>query len=98
MEDKFLIHIEIAGKNYGLRIDRKDEEIARAAAKQIRLKMDQYRKIFAHSNVDEKDLLAMVTFQLSISNLQLEDKNEVKPITDKIQQLTNDLENYLDKK
>ena len=37
----------------------------------------------------------MVTFQLSIENLQLEDRNDTKPFTDKIQELTSDLEDYL---
>ena len=74
MDDKFLIHLDIAEKSYGLWIDRKDEQLARDAA---------------------KDLLAMVAFQLSMTNLQLEDKNDTSPITDKIQELTGELEQYL---
>ena len=93
MDDKFLIHVEIAGKSYGIRIDRSEEQEARKAVKQIRMKMDQYRK--KYSEVDVKDLLAMVAFQLSMSNLQLEDKNDTSPITDKIQELTGELEKYL---
>ena len=74
MDDKFLIHLDIAEKSYGLWIDRKDEQLARDAAKQIRNKINQYRQNFAQSDVDVKDLLAMVAFQLSMTNLQLEDK------------------------
>lgn len=95
MDDKFLIHVEIAEKSYGLRINREDEALAREAAKQIRLKMNQYRLKFANSNLDVKDLLAMVAFQLSMNNLQLEDKNDTSPFTDKIQQITAELEVYL---
>ena len=95
MDDKFLIHLEIAEKSYGLWIDRKDEQLARDAAKQIRNKINQYRQNFAQSDVDVKDLLAMVAFQLSMSNLQLEDKNDTSPITDKVQELTSELEKYL---
>lgn len=95
MDDKFLIHLEIAEKSYGLWIDRKDEQLARDAAKQIRNKINQYRQNFAQSDVDVKDLLAMVAFQLSMSNLQLEDKNDTNPITDKVQELTSELEKYL---
>ena len=72
MDDKFLIHVEIAGKSYGIRINRSEEKVAREAVRQIRKKMDQYRK--KYSDVDVKDLLAMVTFQLSVENLKLEDK------------------------
>ena len=82
-------------KSYGLWIDRKDEQLARDAAKQIRNKINQYRQNFAQSDVDVKDLLAIVAFKLSMTNLQLEDKNDTSPITDKIQELTGELEQYL---
>ena len=92
-DDKFLIHVEIAGKSYGIRINRSEEQVAREAVRQIRKKMDQYRK--KYSDVDVKDLLAMVTFQLSVENLKLEDKNDTSPFTEKIQELTDELESYL---
>lgn len=93
MDDKFFIHVEIAGKSYGIRINRSEEQVAREAVRQIRKKMDQYRK--KYSDVDVKDLLAMVTFQLSVENLKLEDKNDTSPFTEKIQELTDELESYL---
>lgn len=93
MDDKSLIHVEIAGKSYGIRINRSEEQVAREAVRQIRKKMDQYRK--KYSDVDVKDLLAMVTFQLSVENLKLEDKNDTSPFTEKIQELTDELESYL---
>lgn len=54
MDDKFLIHLEIAEKSYGLWIDRGEEQLARDAAKQIRNKINQYRQYFAKSDVDVK--------------------------------------------
>ena len=93
MDDKFLIHVEIAGKSYGIRIDRSEEQEARKAVKQIRMKMDQYRK--KYSEVDVKDLLAMVAFQLSVENVKLEEKNDTSPFTEKIQELNDELESYL---
>lgn len=95
MDNKFLIHLEIADKSYGLWIDPKDEQLARKAAKQIRLKINQYRQNFSQSDLDVKDLLAMVAFQLSMHNLQLEGKNDTSPFTEKIQELTTELESYL---
>jgi len=53
----------------------------------------RYRK--KYSDVDVKDLLAMVTFQLSVENLKLEDKNDTSPFTEKIQELTDELESFL---
>ena len=41
MDDKFLIHVEIAGKSYGIRINRSEEQVAREAVRQIRKKMDR---------------------------------------------------------
>ena len=80
-------------KRIGIRINRSEEQVAREAVRQIRKKMDQYRK--KYSDVDVKDLLAMVTFQLSVENLKLEDKNDTSPFTEKIQELTDELESYL---
>ena len=40
MDDKFLIHVEIAGKSYGIRINRSEEQVAREAVRQIRKKME----------------------------------------------------------
>lgn len=93
MDDKFLIHVEIAGKDYGIRINRDEEQVARKAVRQIRDKMSQYRK--KYSEADEKDLLAMVAFHLSVDNLELEDKNDTSPFTEKIQELTDELESFL---
>ncbi|MDD2438036.1 MAG: cell division protein ZapA [Massilibacteroides sp.] len=94
-DDKFLIHIEIAEKSYGIWIKREEEQVVREAAKVIRNKMIQYRQRYAKSDVDVKDLLAMVALQLSINNLQLEDKNDTLPFSEKIQVLTQKLELYL---
>lgn len=97
-DNKFLIHLEIAEKSYGLWIKREDEQVARKAAKQIKDKIIQYRQNFSESDVDIKDLLAMVAFQLSMTNLQLEDKNDTSPFTDKIVELTDELESFLKEK
>ena len=90
------LSIVIAGKKYPLTIKRHEEELARAAADQINSKILQYRQHFA-VEVDTKDLLAMVAFQLSMHNLELEKRNDTNPFTDKIQELTTELEGYLKK-
>ena len=96
MDEEFLINIVIAGKKYPLTTKRHEEELARAAADQINSKILQYRQHFA-VEVDTKDLLAMVAFQLSMHNLELEKRNDTNPFTDKIQELTTELEGYLKK-
>jgi cell division protein ZapA len=86
------MHIEIAGKPYGLRIKRaeKEEEIVRKAAKQIKAQLGLYQ--MRHPKLAEIDWIAMVALELSIENLQLIEKNDTKPFIEKIQQITNSLE------
>jgi len=93
--DKFLINVNIADKSYSLWINRDDEAMAREAAKQIYTKIAQYGRVYDKSSVDTKDLLAMTALQLSINNLQLEEKNDTAPFEDKIQQLNDELGLYL---
>lgn len=97
MGDKFLIHIEIAGRRYPLTILRSDEERARKAAAQINSKMFQYRhELFENDpSVDAMDLLAMTAFQLSFQNLHYEEVNETTPFVEKINQLKKELEEYM---
>ncbi len=97
MDDKFLIHIEIAGRRYPLTIRRSDEERARKAAAQINSKMFQYRhELFENdASVDAMDLLAMTAFQLSFRNLRYEEVNETTPFVEKISELKQELEDYL---
>lgn len=97
MDEEFLINIVIAGKKYPLTIKRHEEELARAAADQINSKILQYNGSISAVEVDTKDLLAMVAFQLSMHNLELEKRNDTNPFTDKIQELTTELEGYLKK-
>lgn len=91
MDDKFLINIEIAGTKYPLTINRQEEEVVRAAAAQINSKILQYRQYF-NSEVNIKDLLAMVAFQLSLTNLKLEKRNDTAPFTDAIERLRKEVE------
>ena len=97
MDEEFLINIVIAGKKYPLTIKRHEEELARAAADQINSKILQYRQHFA-VEVDTKDLLAMVAFQLSMHNLELEKRNDTKiRLRIRYMELTTELEGYLKK-
>jgi cell division protein ZapA len=88
------IRIDIAGKAYSLRINREEEELARKAAKQIKTLSDQYQMKYPKSA--DKDWLAMAALQLSIDNLQLKERNDVAPFVEKIQQVTNLLETYIE--
>ena len=97
MDDRFLINLEIAGKYYPLTIKREEEELIRAAAKQLNWKIIQDRQHFSES-VSITDLLAMVAVHLSYNNLQLEREKDTYPILEKMQQLTAEVEHYLEER
>jgi hypothetical protein len=60
----------------------------REAAKQIRNKMVQYRQVFNKSDVDVKDLLAMVTaYSCRCRIFSLKDRNDTSPFAEKMREL-----------
>ena len=95
--DEFIIHLEIAGKQYPVKIRRGDERTeqrAREAAKRVQ-QMYLQRKAYFSKSLDDKDLLAMVAVQLAMDMIPLEEKNDTQPFVEKIQQWTERLEHYL---
>jgi cell division protein ZapA len=96
-KDNLVVRVEIAEQKYAFRIRRDEEGLVRDAEKQIRNQIFQYRKTLAQS-VTIRDLLAVVTLQLSLNNLQLEGKNDTAPFINKIEQLIKELEAYLESK
>lgn len=95
--DEFIIHLEIAGKQYPVKIRRGDERTeqrAREAARRVQQMYLQQKAYFSKS-LEDKDLLAMVAVQLAMDMIPLEEKNDTQPFVDKIQQWTERLEHYL---
>ncbi|WP_165156612.1 cell division protein ZapA [Parabacteroides sp. ZJ-118] len=98
MDEEFLINIDIAGKKYPLLINRAREELYRKAAKSLQSKVFAYSENYnKNGELDTKDLLAMAAFDLALQNVELRERNETSPFTDKIQELTTELEGYLKK-
>jgi len=96
-DDEFVINVEIAGRPYAVKITRGDEQeefLIRKAVKRVQQNVLQYRQFFAKST-ENRDLLAMVAIQLATEVIELEARNDTKPFTDKIQQLTQALDNCL---
>ena len=97
MSDEFKIQLEIAGKTYPYICERNHHEelFARRAAKQINDKMLQYRRSFSGPEIGISDLLAMVAFQLSLSDVKLVEDKSMSPLFEKLEELSQELENYL---
>ena len=102
--DEFVINLDVAGRTYPVTIKRGDEQeeyLMRKAAKRVQQNVIQYKQHFAKSEED-RDLLAMIAIQLAIEVVDLEEqvialeaKNDTKPFTHTIHQLTKTLEHYL---
>jgi len=93
MDDKLSIRVNVADRYYPLRIDRKDEEHIRKAAKLINDKLLQYKQ--RYTDKDVQDFLAMVALQYVIKLLEQEDRNDTAPILDAVKELSEKLDTVL---
>lgn len=93
MNDKIKINLQIADTNYPLTIRRDEEEIVREAAKQVNIRLNKYRENY--KNLEPEKTIAMVAYQFSLERLQLMQRNDTRPYTEKVKELTELLDNYL---
>lgn len=95
MSDKIKINLQIADSIYPVWIERSEEEMVRKAAKQVNNRLNKYQGRFPTVGPDR--LLGMVAYEFSLENLKKEDRNDTIPYTEKIKELTEELEDYLKK-
>lgn len=93
MADELSINININGRIYPLKIDRKQEEKCRKAAKMINDIVLEYKKKYA--NQDAQDFLAMTAFQFVLKNLEMEQLADESPIIEELKLLDEHLNDYL---
>lgn len=97
-DEKLLLTLEVAGKRYPLKVKMSEEQAFRYAAKQIDIKVNQYRVAFGKNpSLTTQDFMAMAAIQALAENFTLGDKNNTKPFEDKIDSLINELDAYLKK-
>ncbi len=94
MDDKLSIKINIADRYYPLKIDRKDEEKIRKAARSINEKVLQYKQ--KYSDKDSQDFLAMAALQFVIKVIDTEGETKDDEVYDKIRELNDELGKVLD--
>ena len=95
MDDKLSIRINIADRYYPLKIDRKDEEKIRKAARSINEKVLQYKQ--KYTDKDTQDFLAMAALQFVIKVLEGEEETVDSEIHDKIRELNDELRDVLNR-
>lgn len=95
MDDKLSIKVNLVDRYYPLKIDRRDEEKIRKAAKMINEKVLQYKQRYNDNDKDTQDFLAMAALQFVIKNLELENVSNEADLNSKLSELNSDLEQFL---
>jgi len=95
LDSGFHIKLQIAGRFYPLIIDRKDEEKVRKAARIINEKVGQYQQ--RYRDKDGQDFLAMAAFQFVLKLIELEEKSNETPLITAIGEITEELEEFMQK-
>ncbi|HAF28042.1 MAG TPA: cell division protein ZapA [Bacteroidales bacterium] len=93
MEDKLSIRVNVADRYYPLKIDRKDEEKIRKAAKMINEKVLQYKQ--RYTDKDIQDFLAMAALQYVIKVIEFDSNLEISPALEELKDLDNELNEFL---
>ena len=97
-ENKLLLTLEIDGRKYPLRINKDEEEAYRKAAKNLNIRIDQYRARFGgKSDLDTQDYVVLTALEMAAENFSLEKRNDTKPFEDTISILVEELDNFLKK-
>lgn len=93
MDDKLSIKVNLADRYYPLKIERKDEEKIRKAAKMINDRVLQYRQ--RYNDKDVQDFLAMAALQFVTRLNEMENNFDISPLEHQLQELNEELEEYL---
>ena len=94
MADKLSIRVNVADRFYPLKIDRSDEEKIRKAARTINEKVLLYKQ--RYTDKDLQDFLAMAALQFVIKLLESENRFEVAPLVDELNELDEWFDDYLE--
>jgi cell division protein ZapA (FtsZ GTPase activity inhibitor) len=95
MDDKLSININIADRMYPLRIDRKEEENIRKAAKIINDKVVQYKQRYPSKDIQE--CLSMATLQFVIQKFDSDRQMEYSPVIEELEHMNDFLAEYIEK-
>ncbi len=93
MDDKLAIKVQIAERFYPLKIEVREEEKIRKAAKLINDKLLQYKQ--RYTDKDPQDFLAMAALQFVIQLLDCESKQNFVSLEDDLRALSKELDGLL---
>ena len=90
MDEKLAIKVQIAERFYPLKIDRREEEQIRKAAKLINDRLLQYKQ--RYTDKDPQDFLAMAALQFVIQLLDCESKQNLVSLEEDLKALNEELD------
>ena len=93
MDDKLSIRVNVADRYYPLKVESENEERIRKAARMINEKVLQYKQRYLDKDV--QDFLAMAALQFVTRIIETENKTDISPLEQKVQELNEELEEYL---
>ena len=93
MNDKLTIRVNIVDRFYPLKIERKDEEKIRKAAKTINDTVLQYKKVYVEK--DSQDFLAMAALQFVSRMLEKESEYDLTPVIEDISNIEKQVDEIL---
>lgn len=93
MDDQLSIKVQIAERFYPLKIQRKDEEKIRKAARLINDKVLQYKQ--RYTDKDSQDFMAMAALQFVINLLDCEQEQNVVSLHEELGILSGELDELL---
>jgi cell division protein ZapA len=94
-EDFFKIQLRILDKTYPFRCKRSEEGNVRKAATNLTEQYLHYSSYYSKANFEKNDLLTLVGFHFSLESLGNEKREDMSPVFNKIEQLTEKLEEYI---
>jgi cell division protein ZapA (FtsZ GTPase activity inhibitor) len=95
MDEKLPINITIAERRYPMRIERKEEEKIRKAAKIINERILQYRQVY--TGKDNQDFMAMSALEFVMKMIDLMENQDIDPAIQQVDQINEELKTYLAK-
>lgn len=94
MEEELEIKLQVGGTYYPLKIKRSEEYMYREAARRINSTLSRYKGKFPL--LSNEKYYTMVAIHIAMVNMKWENFNDTMPYKDKIQQLSDELESFLE--
>ncbi|GHT73641.1 hypothetical protein AGMMS50262_05080 [Bacteroidia bacterium] len=95
MDENFTIRLSLADKFFPYKCKRSDEGNLRKAARNLNDKVNAYSSYYSRAKFGMNDILTLAGFHFSLAALENENREDMSPMFNKIEQLNKELEEYI---